>query len=69
MNSAPSTYSCATAKPLAAAYSLSSFSFAGIEKPSFPCSLEETRALDHRLAASGIGGGGLGVFFMPFSAT
>ena len=39
-----STYSCATETPFAAAYSLRSFNCAGIENPSFSCSLEETRA-------------------------
>jgi hypothetical protein len=39
-----SMYSSATAKPFVEAYSFSSFNCAGIEKPSFSCSLEETRA-------------------------
>jgi hypothetical protein len=39
-----STYSSTTRIPSASAYSRSSLSWAGMEKPSFSCSLEETRA-------------------------
>ena len=39
-----STYSWMTVKSCAAAYSFKSFNCAAIEKPSFSCSLDETRA-------------------------
>jgi len=39
-----STYSCRIVKCCSAAYPRRSLSWAGIEKPSFSCSLEETRA-------------------------
>ena len=46
-----STYSLATAKLFVAAYSLRSCSYAGIQKPSFSCSLEGDAGIDHRLLA------------------